>query len=161
MQNNFLGNQTRKGKRQSGLYHNDFPLPVAMTTRQSLLSRIFSITSFWYGRNSEYPKNFCDQTSKPIHKSIILFNKIIWFDSDLESGYHFFSAKDESFQLCVASVSEARERYKNPIAPQPFPALFPLLVAMGQSLWILYLMPKLGLNLWRVDLTFSIPFYFH
>jgi len=36
-----------KKKGMMMLYHKDFPLPVAMTTKQSLLSIIFSITSLW------------------------------------------------------------------------------------------------------------------
>lgn len=40
-------------------YHKDFPLPVAMTTKQSFPSKIFSMTSFWWDRNWRYPKYVC------------------------------------------------------------------------------------------------------
>lgn len=52
-----MKNRTRKSKIK--FYQRDFPLPVAITTIQSLFSKIFSMTSFWYGRKPEYPKCFC------------------------------------------------------------------------------------------------------
>ena len=63
-------------KNNKRAHQRDLPLPVAMTTKQSLPSRIFSMTSSWYGRNDENPKYFCTPINQINHELTTQIKKI-------------------------------------------------------------------------------------